>query len=840
MRARLASLPGQPPAEARLVCLDTETTGLGTAAGTLAFLVGLGWWEGDRFRQVQLLCPDHADEPALLAALDAAIPPDAWLVTYNGRGFDWPLLVTRYRLARRAAPVHAGMLDLLPHVRRLFRHRLGDARLATVERELLGVRRDGDVGGWEIPERYLAFVRGGSAVPLAPVVEHNAEDVRSLGRLLVHLDQRYADPDRRPLAPSGDLVALARGFTRERRHDAALGCLDEADAGWRSPAPGSGAWPSGAALPDRHGLARADPRRARPHAPPPRAPGGGGGRVGGACRRRRSRVRPRLGRGREAPRARPRGPCRGARRDGRRGASRRARTLLGAADPALVPALAHRRRRLGDLLRRASRRDTARDGARAGATPPEGSARWGSARPRPARRRSAEDRGPSGTPVIGSATIAPHPGAHMPPFDVEAVRAQFPALRRLQDGRPVVFLDGPGGTQVPDRVIDAVAGYYRTMNANSGGAFITSQATDALAAAAHAGVAAFLGAASPDEVKFGANMTTLTFHVSRAIGATLAAGDEIVVTTLDHEANVSPWRALAADRGLVVRTVDIHPEDGTLDLESLDAALGPRTRLVAFGYASNALGTVNPVREIVRRAHAAGALAYVDAVHFAPHGSIDVVALDADFLVCSVYKWFGPHLGALYGKAAVLDRLPAYKVRPAHDRFETGTPSFEAYAGTLAAVDYLRELGRTYGHAADGAGSGDARGELVAAMHAIVDHERPLARRLLDGPGRDPGRARLGDRRPRPARGADADLRHHDRGNLAGRRGGGARTGGHLHLGRRLLRPRPDRAPGPPRGGGVLRLGLVHYSTAAEVDRTLEALAAIAARMPVGSRPVAR
>jgi hypothetical protein len=248
-RPRLASLPGQPPADARLVCLDTETTGLSTAAGTLAFLVGLGWWEGDSFRQLQLLCPDHGDEAALLAAVEAAIPPDSWLVTYNGRGFDWPLLVTRYRLIRRAAPVHAGMLDLLPHVRRLFRHRLGDARLATVERELLGVRRDRDIGGWEIPERYLAFVHGGSATPLAPVVAHNAEDVRSLGRLLVHLDRRYADPDRRRLAPPGDLVALARGYTRERRHEAALDCLDEADTGWRPPAPGSRAWPNLSPLP---------------------------------------------------------------------------------------------------------------------------------------------------------------------------------------------------------------------------------------------------------------------------------------------------------------------------------------------------------------------------------------------------------------------------------------------------------------------------------------------------------------------------------------------------------------------------------------------------------------
>ena len=225
------------------MCLDTETTGLGTAAGTLAFLVGLGWWEGDRFRQLQLLCPHHADEAALLAAVEAAIPPDAWLVTYNGRGFDWPLLVTRYRMLRRAAPAHAGMLDLLPHVRRLFRHRLGDARLATVERDLLSVRRDDDIGSWEIPDRYLAFIRGGSAAPLARVVAHNAEDVRSLGRLLVHLDSEYADPARRRLAPAGDLVALARGYTRERRHDAALACLEEADAGWHAPSARLGAWP---------------------------------------------------------------------------------------------------------------------------------------------------------------------------------------------------------------------------------------------------------------------------------------------------------------------------------------------------------------------------------------------------------------------------------------------------------------------------------------------------------------------------------------------------------------------------------------------------------------------
>jgi cysteine desulfurase family protein (TIGR01976 family) len=425
-------------------------------------------------------------------------------------------------------------------------------------------------------------------------------------------------------------------------------------------------------------------------------------------------------------------------------------------------------------------------------------------------------------------------------FDVAAARAQFPALRREQDGRPVIYLDGPGGTQVPERVIDAVADYYRSMNANSGGAFVTSRASDEMADAAHAAVAAFLGAAAADEIKFGANMTTLTFHLSRSIAATFVTGDEIVVTTLDHEANVSPWQAVAADRGLVVRTVDIHPEDGTLNLESLDAALGPRTRLVAFGYASNALGTINPVGEIVRRAHLAGALAYVDAVHYAPHGSIDVQALDADFLVCSAYKWFGPHLGALYGKAAVLDRLPAYKVRPALDRFETGTPCFEAYAGTLAAVEYLRDLGRAYGTGADGAEWSDARGELVAAMRTIAAHERSLARRMLDGLAAIPGvrvwgiadPARLEARTPTFALTLDRISPADAAGELA-------QAGIFAWSGDFYARALIERL-GLHERGGVLRLGLVHYSTAAEIDRTLEALQRIAAGAPVLARSPGR
>ena len=236
-RRRLATLPGQAPADRPLVCLDTETTGLATAAGTLAFLIGLGWWSGETFRHVQLLLPDQGEEGVLLDQVGHHIPPDAWLVTYNGRGFDWPLLVTRFRMARRAAPGHAGHLDLLPIVRRLFRHRMEDARLGTVERTLLGVVRHDDVDGWEIPGRYLGFLRGGPAQPLAAVVRHNGEDVRSLGRLLQHIERGLGDPLARTSAPRGDLAGLARAFRRERRFDEAVECLDAALAADAAPPP---------------------------------------------------------------------------------------------------------------------------------------------------------------------------------------------------------------------------------------------------------------------------------------------------------------------------------------------------------------------------------------------------------------------------------------------------------------------------------------------------------------------------------------------------------------------------------------------------------------------------
>lgn len=409
-------------------------------------------------------------------------------------------------------------------------------------------------------------------------------------------------------------------------------------------------------------------------------------------------------------------------------------------------------------------------------------------------------------------------------FDVDALRAEFPALAREQDGRPIAFLDGPGGTQVPQRVIDAVAGYLTDTNANAGGAFATSEASDAMVEEAHAAVADFLGAASAEEIKFGYNMSTLTLHIGRSIGATLSPGDEIVVTTLDHEANVSTWEAMAADRGLTVRKVDIRDDDVTLDLEDLESKLSNRTRLVAVGYASNAVGTINPVREIVARAHEVGALTYVDAVAYAPHGPIDVQAIDTDFLVCSAYKWFGPHLGALYGKAELFDRLPAFKVRPANDRFETGTAAFESIAGTLAATEYLRDVGRRFGDPS----ASDRRSELVAGMTAIVAYEQGLVRRLLDGLGSIPGVSihgivdpdRAAERAPTVSISIDGA---HPRAaaEQMGRDGIFVWDGDFYATG---LIERLGRA----NDGGVLRLGLVHYNSAAEVDRALESVERIA------------
>src|SRR5579864_8007414 len=282
-------------------------------------------------------------------------------------------------------------------------------------------------------------------------------------------------------------------------------------------------------------------------------------------------------------------------------------------------------------------------------------------------------------------------------LDLSWVRSQFPSLAQTVNGHPATFLDGPGGTQVPQRVIDAIADYLRRDNANTGGAYQTSRHTDAMIAEARAAMADFLHCAA-DEVAFGPNMTTLTYAMSRAIGRELKRGDEILVTRLDHDANVSPWLQMAEDRGITVRWAEIHDEDCTLDMADLASKINSNTKLVAAGYASNAVGTINPVKEIVRLAHAAGALAYIDAVHYGPHGLIDVATLDCDFLACSTYKFFGPHMGVLFGKREHLQRLQPYKVRPLTDavpyRWEWGTLNHECITGIAACVEYFADLGR--------------------------------------------------------------------------------------------------------------------------------------------------
>jgi cysteine desulfurase family protein (TIGR01976 family) len=419
----------------------------------------------------------------------------------------------------------------------------------------------------------------------------------------------------------------------------------------------------------------------------------------------------------------------------------------------------------------------------------------------------------------------------MTSFDVEALRRRFPALSIEQDGRPIALFDGPGGTQVPESVIDAVASYYRTSNANADGAFLTSIRSDAIVAEAHAAMAGMLGAADAAEIKFGANMTSLTFHVSRSIAATMAPGDEIVVTGLDHHGNVDPWLRIAADRGLTIRTWEPRLDDCTLDVGDLDRLLGPRTKLVAVGWASNAVGTINPVAEIVRRAHAAGAWTYVDAVHAAPHLPIDVRALGTDFLACSTYKFFGPHAGVLYGRADILDALPTYMLAPAHDRFETGTQNHEGLAGVIAAVDYLAAVGVSHG----GAPSTASRGRQVrAAMTAIRAYEMELYHRLVDGLEAIDGlrlygitdRDRFMHRTPTAALTIDG---HAPRAitEALGRDGIATWDGDFYATG--LI----ERLGLAETGGGV-RIGLTHSTPIAEIDRVVASIARVAEATPVG------
>ena len=413
-------------------------------------------------------------------------------------------------------------------------------------------------------------------------------------------------------------------------------------------------------------------------------------------------------------------------------------------------------------------------------------------------------------------------------FDLESVRSQFPAFNRTVEGRPVVFLDGAAGSQVPSRVAEAVSGYLTGTNANHGGPFATSVESDAMLDAAHHAAADFLGTADPDTVAFGANMTTLTLAVSRALASTWQPGDRILVSRLDHDANVTPWTLAAHDAGVAVDHIDIHPDTATLDLDTLHDRITDSTRLVAVGAASNLSGSINPVTEITQAAHRVGALVFVDAVHLAPHRLLNVEAWDCDLLACSAYKFFGPHVGLLWGRRNLLESLKAYKLRPASnqlpDKWMTGTGNHEGIAGVGEAIEYLADLGRGVDPTAE-----SRRQALATAFRAIGDHERELSLGLLDGLVRLPGVTIHGI--------TDADLIDqrvatysitHDQlspGELAehlARRGIFTWAGNHYAL------PVTEALGLEP--GGTLRISALHYNTLEEIERTISALGDVLAR----------
>jgi cysteine desulfurase family protein (TIGR01976 family) len=405
-------------------------------------------------------------------------------------------------------------------------------------------------------------------------------------------------------------------------------------------------------------------------------------------------------------------------------------------------------------------------------------------------------------------------------LDVVACRRQFPGLEKTIEGRPAVFFDGPGGSQVPARVINAMVTCLAQHNANEGGLFATSREVGTIVAAAHEAAADLLGCTDPDQIIFGANMTTLTFALSRSLARTWSRGDEIIVTRLDHEANVSPWLLAAQDAGVVVRFLDIDPTDCTLRLDELAQLLNAKTRLVAVGVASNAVGSINPVAEIATAAHQVGALVCLDAVHAVPHLLADVQAWGGDFVLCSPYKFFGPHLGILWGRRELLERLPAYKVRPAPDnlpgRWMTGTPSFEAIAGVRAAVDYLEELGRQVSPARPS----NRRAALTAAYAAIRQHENALMDRFLAGVARLPGWRVWGITATKKVqqRVPTFGLTHHRHppAQLARWLADDGIFSWHGHFYAPGLIERLGLAP-----DGLLRIGLLHYNTHEEVQRLL-------------------
>jgi cysteine desulfurase family protein (TIGR01976 family) len=409
-------------------------------------------------------------------------------------------------------------------------------------------------------------------------------------------------------------------------------------------------------------------------------------------------------------------------------------------------------------------------------------------------------------------------------LDALNLRRQFPALQESYNGRPAIFFDNPGGTQVPQRVIDAMVDYLTRRNANTHGAFETSARTDAIIDGARQAAADLLGART-DEIVFGNNMTSLTFHLSRSLAREIRPGDEIVVTRLDHDANVAPWVALARDTGASLQVADIDLEDCTIDLDHLHSLLSTRTKLIAVGYASNLVGTINDVKTISDWAHEVGALSFVDAVHYAPHGLIDVNAIGCDFLACSAYKFFGPHVGILYGKAEHLARLSAYKVRPASDaapdKWETGTKNHEGLAGLIAAIDYIAELGSIYGRVLF---SASRREKLQAAWVEIERYEQMLLERLINGIEVINGARIYGitKRAGWKSRVATVSLRkegttpQHLAAALAAENIF-AWDGNSYAIGL-------SEALGVEESGGLLRLGLVHYNTLDEIDQALRVI----------------
>jgi len=407
-------------------------------------------------------------------------------------------------------------------------------------------------------------------------------------------------------------------------------------------------------------------------------------------------------------------------------------------------------------------------------------------------------------------------------FPVAWCRQQFPAFQRTVAGHPAAFFDGPGGSQCPQRVIDAVCRYLSDTNANRGGRYITAQESDELIESAHGTLASFVGSSDPQTIVFGANMTSLTFALSRALSANWTADDEIVVTRLDHDGNVTPWVLAARDAGATVRYVDFDSASGTLDLDEFEAQLSRRTRLVAVGCASNIIGTLNPVAEICRRAHAVGAQCFLDAVHYAPHALPDVVAWDCDWMACSAYKFFGPHVGLLWGRRALLEELTPYKLRPVTEslpgRWMTGTQNFEGIAGAQAAVAYLAELGRQSGSTAS-----DLRSQLRDAYQAIRVYEEDLMGELLRGLLEIEGLKVLGI--TDPARFAERTAtvsvvsRRHRPIEIAETLGKQGLFVGHGNFYALQFTERLGLEP-----DGVLRIGLLHYNTREEVARLLTAL----------------